>query len=112
MSFSGHDGAALLYDVVIDLEFDTKIDNYVVIACLKCEPTCKLIKRITGSCLFISRLPGLALRPHVESLGKHRDSTSIFKVLPDKKDIKKISKYIQLVFSIYKSFDSVRSKRV
>ena len=71
------------------IEFDTKIDNYITIACLKCEPTCKLIKRITASRLFISRLAGLALRPHVESLGKPRDSTNIFKVLPDKIDIKK-----------------------
>ena len=33
----------------------------------------KLIKRIPGSRLLISRLPGSALRTHVESLGKTRD---------------------------------------
>ena len=33
----------------------------------------KLINRIPGSRLLISSLPGLALRTHVESLGKPRD---------------------------------------
>ena len=33
----------------------------------------KLINIIPGSCLLISSLPGLALRKHVESLGKPRD---------------------------------------
>ena len=33
----------------------------------------KLIKRIPGSRLLISSLPGSALRTHVESLGKPRD---------------------------------------
>ena len=33
----------------------------------------KQINRIPGSRLFISSLPGLALRMHVESLGKPRD---------------------------------------
>ena len=33
----------------------------------------KLINRIPGSCLLISSLPGLALRPHVESLDKPHD---------------------------------------
>ena len=33
----------------------------------------KLINRIPESCLLISSLPGLALRMHVESLGKPRD---------------------------------------
>ena len=33
----------------------------------------KLINRILGECLLISSLPGLALRTHVESLGKPRD---------------------------------------
>ena len=33
----------------------------------------KLINRIPGSCLLIPSLPGLALRRHVESLGKSRD---------------------------------------
>ena len=33
----------------------------------------KVLKRIPGSCLLISSLPGSALRMHVESLGKPRD---------------------------------------
>ena len=33
----------------------------------------KRIIRIPGSRLFISKLPGSALRKHVESLGKPRD---------------------------------------
>ena len=33
----------------------------------------KLINRIPGSNLLISSLPGLALRTHVEPLGKPRD---------------------------------------
>ena len=33
----------------------------------------KLVNRILGSRLFKSSLPGLALRTHVESLGKPRD---------------------------------------
>ena len=33
----------------------------------------KLMNRIPGSSLLISSLPGLALRTHVESLGKPRD---------------------------------------
>ena len=33
----------------------------------------KQINRIPGSRLLISSLPGLALRTHVESLGKPRD---------------------------------------
>ena len=50
-------------------------DNYVIIASLKSKPTCKLINRIPGSRLLISRLPGSALRMHVELLSKPRDST-------------------------------------
>ena len=33
----------------------------------------EMINRISGSRLLISRLPGSALRTHVESLGKPRD---------------------------------------
>ena len=40
---------------------------------LKRETMGKLINRIPGSRLLISSLPGLALRTHVESLGKPRD---------------------------------------
>ena len=42
----------------------------------------KLINRIPDSCLFISSLPGSALRTNVES-------TSILKALPGKFDIKR-----------------------
>ena len=44
-----------------------------VIAILKSETMGKLINRIPGSRLLISCLPGLALRMHVEWLGKLRD---------------------------------------
>ena len=47
--------------------------NYVIIASLKSETMGKLINRIPGSGLLISSLPGLALRTHVESLGKPRN---------------------------------------
>ena len=50
-----------------------KIEKYVIITSLKCEPMGKLINRIPGSRLLISSLPGSALRTHVESLGKPRD---------------------------------------
>ena len=45
----------------------------VIIASLKSETKGKLMNRIPGSCLLISSLPGLALRMHVESLGKPCD---------------------------------------
>ena len=48
-------------------------ENYVIITSLKSETMGKLINRIPGSRLLISSLPGLALRTHVESLGKPRD---------------------------------------
>ena len=67
----------------------TKIDKYVIIASLKSESTCKLIKRIPGWCLLISSLPGIALRTHVEWLSKPRDSTSVLKAMPGKIDIKR-----------------------
>ena len=83
---------------------DTKIDNYVIIASLSSASACKLINRIPGLRLLISSLPGLALRTHVESLGKPRDvnkrsqsiaclamSTSVLKTLPGKLDIKRHS---------------------
>ena len=50
-----------------------KIENYVIIASLKSETMGKLINRIPGLRLLISSLPGLALKMHVESLGKHCD---------------------------------------
>ena len=62
--------------------------NYVLIASLKSEPTCKLIKRIPGLSLLISNLPDSASRMHVESPGKPRDSASFLKDLAGKLDIK------------------------
>ena len=50
-----------------------KIKNYVIIASLKNETMSKPIKRIPGSRLLISSLPGSALRTLVESLDKPRD---------------------------------------
>ena len=50
-----------------------KNQNYVIIASLKSETMCKLLNRIPGLRLLISSLPGLALRMHVESLGKPCD---------------------------------------
>ena len=47
----------------------------------------KLIKRIPGSHLLLSNLPGLALRTHVESLGKPRDVNMRSQALPCKLDI-------------------------
>ena len=54
-----------LNDVTNDAESTQKIENYVIIASLKSETMDKLIKRIPGSCLLISSLPGSALRRHV-----------------------------------------------
>ena len=45
----------------------------IIIASLKRETMGNLINRIPGLRLFISSLPGSALRAHVESLGKPRD---------------------------------------
>ena len=50
-----------------------KIENYIIVASLKSETMGKLINRLPGSRLLISSLPGLALRTHVELLGKPRD---------------------------------------
>ena len=72
------------------------IDNYVIITGLKSEATCKLINRVPGWHLFISSLVDSALRTHVETLGKPRDSASVLKALPRKLDIKRVN----LVFSI------------
>ena len=62
-----------LNDVANDSESTQKIENYVIIVCLKSETKGKLINRITGSRLSISSLPGSALRTHVESFGKPRN---------------------------------------
>ena len=50
-----------------------KIETHVIIASLKSETIGNLINRILDGFLLISSLPGLALRTHVESLGKPRD---------------------------------------
>ena len=68
-----------LNDVANDAE---QIKNYVIITSLRSETMGKLINRIPDSCLFISSLPGSALRTHVES-------TSVLKALPGKFDIKR-----------------------
>ena len=62
-----------LIDVANDAESTQKIENNVIIACLKRETIGKLINRIRDLRLLISSLPGSALRTHFESLGKPRD---------------------------------------
>ena len=63
-----------LNDVAKDTEStQKKNENYVIIASLKRETMGKLMKRIPGSRLLISSLPGSALRTHVESIGKPPD---------------------------------------
>ena len=52
---------------------NTNIENYVIIASLKNKSVGKLTNIIPGLRLFISSLPGSALRKHVESLDKPRD---------------------------------------
>ena len=47
----------------------------------------KLIKRISGSRLLISSLPGSALRAHVELLGKPIDFNKGSQAFPGKLDI-------------------------
>ena len=76
---------------------DTKIENDIIIASLNSKSVGKLINRIPGSRLLTSSLPGLALRTHVESLGKPRDVNKRSQSLPGNW----ISKDIHLVFSIY-----------
>ena len=70
------------------------MDNYVIIASLKCEPMGKLINRIPRLCLLISSLPSSARRTHVESLGMPHGSTSVLKALPGKLDTKRHSPII------------------
>ena len=55
---------------VNEAESTHKSKKDVKIASLKSETMGKLINRIPGLRLLISSLPGSALRPHVESLGK------------------------------------------
>ena len=73
---------------------NTEIDNYVIIASLKSEPTYKLINRKLGLHILISSLPGSAVRTYVESLSKPCDSTSVIKALLGKLDIKRHSSSI------------------
>ena len=79
-----------LNDVAYDAE-STKIENNVIIACLKEETMGKPINRIPGSKLLISSLPGSDLRTHVESLSKPRDIYKRSQNLPGKLDIKRHS---------------------
>ena len=55
------------------LHFLNDVENYVIIASLNSESASKLINRIPVLHLLISSLPGLALRMHVESLGRPRN---------------------------------------
>ena len=61
---------------------------------LKSEQTCKLKNRIPGLHVLISSLPDSALRTHVTSLGKPKDSISILEALPGKLDNKRHSSSI------------------
>ena len=88
-----------LNDVANDTESTQKSKLRHKIASLKRETMGKLINRIPGSRLLILTLPGLALRTHVESLGKPRDSTSILKALSGKFDIS-IDTHLHVIFSI------------
>ena len=67
----------------------------------------KLINRIPGSRLFISSLPGSALKTHVESLGKLAMSTSVLKALPGKLDIKRHSPSILYVYRVMQKVSQV-----
>ena len=77
----------------------TRHENNVIIASLNNEPACKLINRIPGLRLLISRLPGSALRMHVESLGKPRN---VNKHSQKPCLVNVISKDTHLVFSVYR----------
>ena len=70
-----------LYFVLPHISTSPRCKTYFV---RRLNTACKLINRIPGSRLLISSLSGSALRMHVESLGKPRDSTSILKALPGK----------------------------
>ena len=93
---SGHDDVHFLNDVINDAKSTQKSKNYTIIASLKSETIGKLINRIAGLRLLISRLPGSALRSHVESLDKPHDVNKRSKSLATKLDIK----VTHLVFSL------------
>ena len=59
--------------LLMTLDQQKKIENYVIIASLKSKTMGKLVNRIQDSRILISSLPGSAVRKHVESLGKPRD---------------------------------------
>ena len=65
---------------------NTKIDNHIINASLKSEPTGRLIKRIhvPGLHLMISSLLGLSSRTQVKLLAKPCDSTIVLEALPSK----------------------------
>ena len=64
-----------LNDVINDFESTQKNINTSITTSLNSESACMLINRIhvSGLSLFISSLPGSALRTHAESLGKAQD---------------------------------------
>ena len=62
-----------LNDVANDAKSTQKIDHYVIFTSLKIDQHGKPIYRISGLRLLMSSLPGLALRTHVEWLGKLHD---------------------------------------
>ena len=64
----------------------TEVKTYII-ACLKCEPICKLINKTPGLCLLISSLLDSAWKNACWIAGSLH-STSIVKALPDKLDIK------------------------
>ena len=90
MSLLRHHGVALFNNVVNDVE------SYSLV--LKVNKRVNLINLIPGLRLLISSLPGSASRMHVESLGKPRDSTTVFVALPGNL----ISKDSHLLLSVYK----------
>ena len=90
-----------LNDDVNDAESTQKIKNYVIIASLKREKMGKLINRIRGSCLLISKIPGSDLRMHVDiarqaSRCQHKFSKPCL--------VNLISKDTHPIFSIYGHF--------
>ena len=56
MSLSGHHAWLFLNDV----KSTKRIDDYVIIASLENEPTCKLMNRMLGLCLFDIKFTRLA----------------------------------------------------
>ena len=69
-----------------------KIENHVIIASLKSEKMGKLINRIPGSRLFISSLPGSALRTQASQYQQAFSKPCLVNLT---------SKDTHLVFSIY-----------